>query len=41
MDMFKRKFDPGGNHVLSMGELNPAIAKNKLRQYVNYCGQPM
>ena len=41
MDMFKRKFDPSGNHVLSMGELNPAIAKNKLRQYVNYCGQPM
>jgi len=41
MDMLKRKFDPGGNHVLSMGELNPAIPKNKLRQYVNYCGQPM
>ena len=35
MDMLKRKFDPGGNHVLSMGELNPAIPKNKLRQYVN------
>ena len=39
MDMLKRKFDPGGNHLLSMGELNPAIPKNKLRQYVNYCGR--